>query len=696
MSKADGKKGVYGAEERIRLLRVTELQGLLQSLGLSKAGRKEELRSKALAFLHNAVQSGKYDQVLAKIEEFYHKRYPVSPARQPYTPSFIPPPQFAPTNVDVRLKPLPFHEKIETLIKPRIIPQVDPRAASSVQSQSMSMEVVFTPNQSILVQTGALDGKYTTEVLLRFALCELTCEQDDQYPPRCTLSVNSTPVSLPGHQLHKPGSVEPRKFGQPVDITRYMLPAGANSVQLTCHQASDVTRKYIATIELCKKRAASELLAKVCTKVRSAELCKAFIKDKLHGGDADMEIATTSLRISLNCPLGKTRLIYPGRSSLCSHAQCFDIATYLQMNERRARWVCPVCDCAAIFDNLLIDGLMQEVLNKCSPSVEYIEYLDDGSWVPYQPRPAGKHKAPKAAGGSSATSTVEISGSEAAPFDLCDGDKQIESESRGEDDARVVIDLTLDSDDDDVGPAVLPAVTTAPVIIAPSHSLATAVASSGAAGGPLVSASAPSFASGSSNAVQSVSSASIDLALLDPLLSLGSFQSSSACPPVSSLSPSLTSFVGTDTASNLPSSGAYFSSAGSLFASPDSLLSTHQQPLVGGSSSHIPHEASCWPFEQIPGLGIPPVSQDSSGGGASTAASYCPEQHDSSHPLPYIGPGGGRLPSYYQDAASSHTAFQPFKVMPDGSVAHLYSAPQQMYAPDSGGGRSGGQSGFQL
>lgn len=62
------------------------------------------------------------------------------------------------------------------------------------------------------------------------------------------------------------------------------------------------------------------------------------------------------LKVSLNCPLGKMKMSLPCRASTCSHLQCFDASLYLQMNERKPTWNCPVCDKAAIFDNLVIDG----------------------------------------------------------------------------------------------------------------------------------------------------------------------------------------------------------------------------------------------------------------------------------------------------------------------------------------------------
>lgn len=54
--------------------------------------------------------------------------------------------------------------------------------------------------------------------------------------------------------------------------------------------------------------------------------------------------------------LGKMRLSVPCRAVTCSHLQCFDAALYLQMNEKKPTWICPVCDKKAAYESLIIDG----------------------------------------------------------------------------------------------------------------------------------------------------------------------------------------------------------------------------------------------------------------------------------------------------------------------------------------------------
>ena len=50
------------------------------------------------------------------------------------------------------------------------------------------------------------------------------------------------------------------------------------------------------------------------------------------------------------------RMQLPCRAGTCTHLQCFDATTFLMMNEKKATWMCPVCDRNAPFHKLVIDG----------------------------------------------------------------------------------------------------------------------------------------------------------------------------------------------------------------------------------------------------------------------------------------------------------------------------------------------------
>uniref|UniRef100_A0A2I3HC86 Protein inhibitor of activated STAT 3 n=1 Tax=Nomascus leucogenys TaxID=61853 RepID=A0A2I3HC86_NOMLE len=115
-------------------------------------------------------------------------------------------------------------------------------------------------------------------------------------------------------------------------------------------------------------------------------------KEKLTA-DPDSEVATTSLRVSLMCPLGKMRLTVPCRALTCAHLQSFDAALYLQMNEKKPTWTCPVCDKKAPYESLIIDGLFMEILSSCSDCDE-IQFMEDGSWCPMKPKKEASEVCP--------------------------------------------------------------------------------------------------------------------------------------------------------------------------------------------------------------------------------------------------------------------------------------------------------------
>ncbi|PIO23765.1 hypothetical protein AB205_0191680 [Aquarana catesbeiana] len=79
------------------------------------------------------------------------------------------------------------------------------------------------------------------------------------------------------------------------------------------------------------------------------------------------------------------RLTLPCRAVTCTHLQCFDAALYLQMNEKKPTWICPVCDKKASYESLILDGLFMEILNQCS-DVDEIQFQEDGSWCPMRPK----------------------------------------------------------------------------------------------------------------------------------------------------------------------------------------------------------------------------------------------------------------------------------------------------------------------
>ncbi|KAB0388749.1 hypothetical protein E2I00_011918 [Balaenoptera physalus] len=188
---------------------------------------------------------------------------------------------------------------------------------------------------------------FTVQVQLRFCLSETSCPQEDHFPPN---------LCVKGYLPPTKNGVEPKRPSRPINIT--------SLVRLSTTVPNTIVVSWTAEIGRPWHHLEGEW----------------EVKEKLTA-DPDSEIATTSLRVSLLCPLGKMRLTIPCRALTCSHLQCFDATLYIQMNEKKPTWVCPVCDKKAPYEHLIIDGLFMEILKYCTDCDE-IQFKEDGSWAP--------------------------------------------------------------------------------------------------------------------------------------------------------------------------------------------------------------------------------------------------------------------------------------------------------------------------
>ncbi|NWX18684.1 PIAS2 ligase, partial [Aegotheles bennettii] len=219
----------------------------------------------------------------------------------------------------------------------------------------------------------------------RLCLAETSCPQEDNYPNSLCIKVNGKLFPLPGYAPPPKNGIEQKRPGRPLNITSLVRLSSAVPNQISISWASEIGKNYSMSVYLVRQLTSAMLLQRLKMKgIRNPDHSRALIKEKLTA-DPDSEIATTSLRVSLMCPLGKMRLTIPCRAVTCTHLQCFDAALYLQMNEKKPTWICPVCDKKAAYESLILDGLFMEILNECS-DVDEIKFQEDGSCSPMRPK----------------------------------------------------------------------------------------------------------------------------------------------------------------------------------------------------------------------------------------------------------------------------------------------------------------------
>ncbi|KAF4803788.1 E3 SUMO-protein ligase PIAS2 [Turdus rufiventris] len=416
--------------------RVSELQVLLGFAGRNKSGRKHDLLMRALHLL----KSGCSPAVQIKIRELYRRRYPrtieglsdlsaikpaafnldssssavepdlavagilplpstsVTPQSSSSPVSSVllqdtkthfemqqPSPPIPPVHPDVQLKSLPFYDVLDVLVKPTSLVQ-----SSIHRFQEKFFIFALTPQQvrEIGISRDFLPGgrrDYTVQVQLRLCLAETSCPQEDNYPNSLCIKVNGKLFALPGYAPPPKNGIEQKRPGRPLNITSHVRLSSAVPNQISISWASEIGKNYSMSVYLVRQLTSAVLLQRLKMKgIRNPDHSRALIKEKLTA-DPDSEIATTSLRVSLMCPLGKMRLTIPCRAVTCTHLQCFDAALYIQMNEKKPTWICPVCDKKAAYESLILDGLFMEILNECS-DVDEIKFQEDGSWCPMRPK----------------------------------------------------------------------------------------------------------------------------------------------------------------------------------------------------------------------------------------------------------------------------------------------------------------------
>ncbi|TNM90841.1 hypothetical protein fugu_003130 [Takifugu bimaculatus] len=416
-------------------LRVSELQVLLGYAGRNKHGRKHELLTKALHLL----KTGCSPDVHMKIKELYRRRFPAKMVSHselgmpgPHHPATVgmvggggaalpagltqltyeghggaPSPAallplsllgpgkheltglthhlstsatLHPVHPDVKLQRLPFYDMLDELIKPTSL-----ASDNSQRYQETCLAFALTPQQvqqiSSSMDISGTKCDFSVQVQLRFCLSETSCPQEDHFPPNLCVKVNGKPCNLPGYLPPTKNGVEPKRPSRPINITSLVRLSTTVPNTIVVSWTAEIGRSYSMAVYLVKQQSSSVLLQRLRAKgIRNPDHSRALIKEKLTA-DPDSEIATTSLRVSLLCPLGKMRLMIPCRALTCSHLQCFDATLYIQMNEKKPTWVCPVCDKKAPYEHLIIDGLFVEILNSCTDCDE-IQFKEDGSWAP--------------------------------------------------------------------------------------------------------------------------------------------------------------------------------------------------------------------------------------------------------------------------------------------------------------------------
>lgn len=128
-----------------------------------------------------------------------------------------------------------------------------------------------------------------------------------------------------------------------------------------------MTQKFYFVVNLVKRHSVDELVSrlqsgKTISKdqvIRESKRLdfplRAVAYESVVSKAHDNEVQATGANVSLKCPLSTLRIDVPCRSTICTHNQCFDASSFLQLQEQAPTWTCPVCNKMVSFEALEID-----------------------------------------------------------------------------------------------------------------------------------------------------------------------------------------------------------------------------------------------------------------------------------------------------------------------------------------------------
>lgn len=224
-------------------------------------------------------------------------------------------------------------------------------------------------------------------IQMQIRICQLEpglLEITDCMPIGLAIRIGGKCCSLPPSAPNTRPGAEARRTPRPINCSHYLKlnPNLQNAITVNWNPDG---KTYVIGLYLVKKLSSDTLIKILQEKGgRSSEDTKNYIIKKL--ADVDPDLATTSYRFSLVCPLGKMRMKIPAKSINCDHLQCFDASIFILMNEKKPTWMCPTCNKSCWYDDIQIESYFLDIVSSPTlpDSCKEIEILADGTWRVYE------------------------------------------------------------------------------------------------------------------------------------------------------------------------------------------------------------------------------------------------------------------------------------------------------------------------
>ncbi|KAF2733489.1 E3 SUMO-protein ligase PIAS1 [Polyplosphaeria fusca] len=198
---------------------------------------------------------------------------------------------------------------------------------------------------------------------------------DISFPSQIEVKVNGDEVRANFKGLkNKPGSTRPADLTDLVRKTAQYR----NTIQITYALTQ---KKFSLHLFLVKKLSVDELTRTI---TRRSVITKQTVVNEMLKKANDPDIVVDSINLSLKDPISTLRITVPCRSTICSHNQCFDAESFLQLQEQAPTWQCPICNKTVSFEGLAVDQYVQDILDSVPKSTDQVTIQPNGEWTTSQ------------------------------------------------------------------------------------------------------------------------------------------------------------------------------------------------------------------------------------------------------------------------------------------------------------------------
>ncbi|KAL7252975.1 hypothetical protein ACSBR1_007501 [Camellia fascicularis] len=164
---------------------------------------------------------------------------------------------------------------------------------------------------------------------------------------------------------------------------------GTNQISLSVRDA----RRFCLGVRLVKKRTIEQILNLILEKQNCepfedalARVCRCIgggVAMENEDSDSDLEVIVDCVTVNLRCPLSGSRIEIAARFRPCAHMGCFDLETFLRLNQLSRKWQCPICMKNYSLEDITIDPYFNHItkmVKYCGEDTIEIDVKPDGSW----------------------------------------------------------------------------------------------------------------------------------------------------------------------------------------------------------------------------------------------------------------------------------------------------------------------------